>query len=147
MARKLYTGIIDIGAAIGLSHVLSSSSPLASEIGYSHPEASVAAEALVELPHHYKQQFMHYATVDCPTSGIIRQMYVDRPSLDKIKAERAVPSGIALLGLWFLAIKVLVLDVMLGCAIESCAPLTRRPAIAHPLTKTIVLERQTLQQE
>jgi Cytochrome P460 len=93
---KWITGIllfvISVGTAIAFSHFTVYDSPLASDIGYSQP-SSLAAASPVQFPSNYKQQFVHYATVDCPTSSIVRQMYIDRPSLNGIRSTQTVPSG------------------------------------------------------
>jgi Cytochrome P460 len=93
---KWITGILlfvtSIGLAIAFSHFIAYNSPLTSDVGYSQP-ASPAAASPVQFPSNYKQQFVHYATVDCPTSGIVRQMYIDRPSLESLKTSETVPSG------------------------------------------------------
>lgn len=83
---------ISIGVAIAFSHFTVYDSPLASNMGYSQP-SSPAAASPVQFPSNYKQQFVHYATVDCPNSSIVRQMYVDRPSLEGVRASETVPSG------------------------------------------------------
>ncbi len=47
----------------------------------------------VNFPVDYKQQFVHYATVDCPNSRIVRKMYINRESLGAIAASQTIPSG------------------------------------------------------
>ncbi|GAB4466710.1 MAG: hypothetical protein OHK0037_22660 [Elainellaceae cyanobacterium] len=93
---KWITGIVlfvlSIGVAIAFSHFTAYDSPLASELDYLQP-SSPAAESPVQFPSSYKQQFVHYATVDCPNSSIVRQMYIDRPSLDKVRVSQTVPRG------------------------------------------------------
>lgn len=88
----LFLFVVAVGMAIAIPHVTSSYPPLASEIGYSQT-SSFAAESLIQFPNHYKQQFVHYVTVDCPNSEIVRQMYIDRPSLESLKTSETVPSG------------------------------------------------------
>ncbi|MBW4662349.1 MAG: cytochrome P460 family protein [Drouetiella hepatica Uher 2000/2452] len=84
--------VVSIGIAIAFSHFTASYSPLAADVGFSQTPASAAASP-VQFPSNYRQQFRHYATVDCPNSGVVRQMYIDRPSLESLKASEAVPSG------------------------------------------------------
>ncbi|MEO1403328.1 MAG: cytochrome P460 family protein [Cyanobacteria bacterium J06635_1] len=96
---------ISVGVAIALTH-LTSSGPLPElSAGYtqsppvSGPEAIYSPnledsdDSLVQFPANYQQQFVHYATVDCPNSSIVRQMYVNRPALDTLKTSETVPSG------------------------------------------------------
>jgi Cytochrome P460 len=84
--------VVSIGVAIAFSHFTTYDSPMASGMGYSQP-SSPAAASPVQFPSSYKQQFMHYATVDCPNSSVVRQMYIDRPSLESLKTSETVPSG------------------------------------------------------
>ncbi|MBW4662131.1 MAG: cytochrome P460 family protein [Drouetiella hepatica Uher 2000/2452] len=83
--------VVSIGVAIAFSHFTTSYSPLAADGGYSRTLS--AAAAAVKFPSNYRQQFVHYATVDCPNSGVVRQMYIDRPSLERLKASEAVSNG------------------------------------------------------
>jgi hypothetical protein len=55
--------------------------------------AFTATKTSLEFPVNYKQQFMHYATVDCPNSRMIRKMYINQESLEAIAANQSVPSG------------------------------------------------------
>jgi hypothetical protein len=84
--------VVAFGIAIVFSHFTAYNSPLVSDMGYSQP-SSPAAASPVQFPKNYKQQFVHYVTVDCPNSNIVRQMYIDRPSLESLKASQVVPSG------------------------------------------------------
>ncbi|NJL22701.1 MAG: cytochrome P460 family protein, partial [Leptolyngbyaceae cyanobacterium SM1_3_5] len=91
------TGILlfvsSVGVAIAFSYFTAYDySPLASDLGYS-PIPPSAAGSAVAFPSSYQQEFVHYATVDCPASGIVRQMYIDRPSLDGVRSTQTVPSG------------------------------------------------------
>jgi len=93
---KWITGIvlfvISVEAAITFSYFTAYNSPLASNLGYS-PILPSATGSPVKFPDNYKQQFVHYATVDCLNSRIVRQMYIDRPSLERVRADQTVPSG------------------------------------------------------
>jgi Cytochrome P460 len=84
--------LISIGAAIGFSYFTAYDSPLAANLGYS-PIPTSATGSTVTFPDNYKQQFVHYATVHCPNSRIVRQMYIDRPSLESVRTTQTVPSG------------------------------------------------------
>jgi len=84
--------VVSICVAIAFSHFTVFYSPLALELGYSQMPSSAAASP-VQFPSSYKQQFVHYATVDCPNSSVVRQIYIDRPSLESLKTSETVPSG------------------------------------------------------
>lgn len=85
--------VISVGAAIAFSYFTAYDySPLTSDLGYS-PTPPSAAESPVEFPSNYRAQFVHYATVDCPNSSVVRQMFIDRPSLESVRATQTVPSG------------------------------------------------------
>ncbi|ACK68401.1 hypothetical protein PCC8801_4485 (plasmid) [Rippkaea orientalis PCC 8801] len=89
---RLLLFVASVVIAITISPFRFFYSPVVSELGYSYTVSS-AAESPVQFPNNYKQQFVHYVTVDCPTSGIVRQMYIDRPSLESLKANETFPSG------------------------------------------------------
>jgi disulfide bond formation protein DsbB len=80
--------IVSAGVAIALSHFMFASPP--PQPGLAHGSSPASP---VQLPTDYKQQFVHYATVDCPASGSVRQMYIDRPSLESLRTNDTVPSG------------------------------------------------------
>ena len=84
--------VVSIGVAISVSYFTVYDSPLASGMGYAQSSSPTAASP-VQFPSHYKQQFVHYATVDCPNSSIVRQMYIDRPSLEHLKTSETIPSS------------------------------------------------------
>lgn len=92
---KWITGIVlfimSIGVAITFSLFTIYDSPLASDMVYSQPSSPTAVSP-VQFPSNYKQQLVHYATVDCPNSSIVRQMYIDRPSLESLRTSEMVPS-------------------------------------------------------
>lgn len=94
--RKWLAGVflfvLAIATAISLSHVSGSYSSLVAEVGYSQNLSNPVASP-VRFPSNYREQFVHYATVDCPRSRMVRQMYVDRPSLALLKSSTTIPSG------------------------------------------------------
>lgn len=60
-------------------------------LGDSQAHKSPGSQApTVAFPADYRQQFFHYATVDCPNSQIVRKMYVNRESLAAIAARQVV---------------------------------------------------------
>lgn len=85
--------VISIGIATGCNHL---SITQQNGDGYAEIKPIVAVPqetSILAFPVDYRQQFMQYATVDCPNSGIVRKMYVDRPSLETIAATETVPVG------------------------------------------------------
>ncbi|MEM9905749.1 MAG: cytochrome P460 family protein, partial [Cyanobacteria bacterium P01_D01_bin.44] len=114
MARpKWISGLVlfsmSVGVAIALTHLRSSDALPNLAAGYPHssptadtaiaqdleytPSLETSEASSVQFPAGYQQQFVHYATVDCPNSSIVRQMYVNRPALDTLKTSETVPSG------------------------------------------------------
>jgi hypothetical protein len=62
---------------------------------------SATPQVPVAFPADYRQQFIHYATVDCPKSQIVRKMYINPDSLKTITASQAAsqtPSQIVPVG-------------------------------------------------
>ena len=81
---------------------LNSFTPSDSTIGYgpasvdasgSSGYVSSSSAGSVQFPADYGQQFVQYATVDCPNSNIVRKMYVNRPSLEVLNTSETVPNG------------------------------------------------------
>ncbi|EKV00429.1 hypothetical protein Lepto7375DRAFT_2543 [Leptolyngbya sp. PCC 7375] len=95
--------LISVGVAISITHLSSSGISSESSATYSiafdgaAPDVAYAPDsteaALVQFPPDYQQQFVQYATVDCPNSNIVRQMYVNRPSLEALEANETIPNG------------------------------------------------------
>ncbi|MFG6096242.1 cytochrome P460 family protein [Leptothoe sp. ISB3NOV94-8A] len=95
--------LMTVGVAISITHL--SPSGISSESSVNHslasdrvtPEVVYAPDstdaASVRFPADYQQQFVQYAIVDCPNSNIIRQMYVNRPSLEALETSETVSSG------------------------------------------------------
>ena len=107
--------LISIGVAIALAHLTFSGprSQAGAEYGQTPPNSAMSDSATaqgtdyapglensgtssVQFPSDYQQQFIHYATVDCPNSRIVRQMYVNRPAFNSLKTSETVPSGTVL---------------------------------------------------
>ncbi|MEM1253537.1 MAG: cytochrome P460 family protein [Cyanobacteria bacterium P01_H01_bin.21] len=92
--------LISAGVAIALNSLTPSDQPMGYGLGYDYSPASdmaVSAEVEpVQFPADYQQQFVQYATVDCPNNNIVRKMYVNRPSLEALDASETVPSGTVL---------------------------------------------------
>ena len=100
---------ISVGIAIWFTHLTSSGTLPGPSTGYTHglpaadtvpvldaaytPSLSDSGASSVQFPADYKQQFVQYATVDCPNSSIVRQMYVNRTALDILKTSKTAPSG------------------------------------------------------
>lgn len=66
----LFVGAILI--AITLSQLVSSHAYRFSSNDYGQESLALAVTSPVQLPENYKQQFMHYATVDCRNSRVVR---------------------------------------------------------------------------
>ena len=60
--------------------------------GYESPTVA-ASSTTVQFPENYPEQFVQYATVDCPNSNIVRQMYVNPSALDALTTSDTVPSS------------------------------------------------------
>ncbi|MEO1134858.1 MAG: cytochrome P460 family protein [Cyanobacteria bacterium J06639_1] len=84
--------LVGFGVAIALSYLDGTRSLHGAESGYSLDESSPTASS-VAFPTDYQQQFVHYATVDCPNSSIVRQMYVNPAALDALETRDVPPSG------------------------------------------------------
>ncbi|MBW4554770.1 MAG: cytochrome P460 family protein [Trichormus sp. ATA11-4-KO1] len=85
--------ISSIAVAIVLAHLISFFPYRLSGNGYTQGNFAVAITSPVQFPVNYQQKFMHYATVDCPNSRIVRQMYVNHDSLDVVATSEVVPSN------------------------------------------------------
>lgn len=60
-------------------------------------EQTAAEESFrVGFPAEYREEFMHYVTVNCSNSHIVRQMYVNLSTVEAMKTSDTVPSGTAL---------------------------------------------------
>lgn len=57
------------------------------------PGSTESSAELVQFPAAYQQQFVQYATVDCPNSNIVRKVYVNRSPLEALATSETVPSG------------------------------------------------------
>ena len=97
--RLLIFFVASVGIAIAWTKLFASQPDLAQHAEYqgNNPyQVSIPAginPVTVQLPVNYKQQFVQYATVDCPNSRIVRKMYINRESLGAIAASQKVPSG------------------------------------------------------
>ncbi|MBE7379808.1 MAG: cytochrome P460 family protein [Leptolyngbya sp. SIO1E4] len=63
---------------------------------YDEAPADAGTSTRVAFPADYRQQFVQYATVDCPNSRIVRKMYVNSAALDALQTSDIVPSGTVL---------------------------------------------------
>jgi Cytochrome P460 len=85
--------VLSIGIAMGYGRLSLSQSSSDNYSQISSVVRSTENGTAVAFPVNYQQQFMQYATVDCPNSRIVRKMYVDRKSLETIAATQTVPVG------------------------------------------------------
>lgn len=82
--------LVSVGLVIAFTHIASSS--LILETAYT-PSLEDLSNLSVQFPAKYQQNFIHYATVDCPGSNTIRQMYVNFASFDTLQTSENPPSG------------------------------------------------------
>ncbi len=52
----------------------------------------VASESL-EFPSNYQQDFVHYASIACPNSRIVRQIYANKIAVNAAKENKPLPDG------------------------------------------------------
>jgi hypothetical protein len=91
--RLLVLFIASVGMAIGCANLLTSHPNLAYRPEYHTSDRTSAHTSPIEFPVDYRQQFVQYVTVDCPNSGIVRKMYINRESLGAIADRETIPSG------------------------------------------------------
>jgi Cytochrome P460 len=90
--RLLVFFIASVGIAIGYANLLVSHPNLPYRSEYQTSDRASANTSPIEFPVNYRQQFVQYATVDCPNSGIVRKMYINRESLGAIAVSETIPS-------------------------------------------------------
>jgi Cytochrome P460 len=83
--------IVSVGIAIACVNLPALQSNYSSEPQTNFAQSSYFSP--VRFPVNYKQQFMQYATVDCPKSGIVRKLYINREGLQAIATSQTVSSG------------------------------------------------------
>jgi Cytochrome P460 len=91
--RLLLLCIASVGIAIAYANLHALQPNLADYSTYQVSASALTNESPVKFPANYKQLFMHYATVDCPKSSMVRKMYINRESLEAIAKSRTAPSG------------------------------------------------------
>lgn len=91
--RLLLLVAVSIGAAIVYANLFASQPNLAYHSAYQMDGSPLTNASPVEFPATYRQQFVQYATVDCPNSQIVRKMYVNQESLSAIATSQTAPSG------------------------------------------------------
>ncbi|MFM7423952.1 MAG: cytochrome P460 family protein [Elainella sp.] len=89
--------VASLGVAIGCTGLFPSRPGADSDSVYqaaeqSH-ENSSGSVSTIAFPADYRQQFVQYATVDCPNSRIVRKMYVNPNPLETLAASQTVPEG------------------------------------------------------
>ncbi len=82
--------LLFVAAVATVVALASLSPPLARSEPYGRP---VLGEAAVAFPADYRERYVRYATVACPNSGIVREMYVNPGALAALKTSDTVPSG------------------------------------------------------
>lgn len=91
--RLLVLCIASVGIAIACANLHAFQPNLVDHSKYQVSASALTNASPVKIPANYRQQFMQYATVDCPNSGIVRKMYINRESLRAIAVSQTVPSG------------------------------------------------------
>jgi hypothetical protein len=91
--RLLMLFMVAVGVAIAGANLLASQPSLNGHSAYQTSDITATKASPIEFPVNYRQQFMQYATVDCPNSHMVRKMYINRESLGAIAASQTVPSG------------------------------------------------------
>ena len=66
------------------------------DVVYEEVPGNTETSLRVEFPANYREQFVPYATVDCPNSRIVRQMYVNPKVLEALRTREIPPSGTVL---------------------------------------------------
>lgn len=90
---------ISIAGAISLTFITSprtQQQSLYAEEGYEERTVTTQTALQVAFPTNYREQFVQYATVDCPNSRIVHKMYVNPMVLDRLQTTETVPSGTVL---------------------------------------------------
>lgn len=60
------------------------------------PPAAAGESLRVEFPVDYRERFVHYVTVNCSDSHIVRQMYANPAAAEALRTSDTVPSGTVL---------------------------------------------------
>ncbi|MDJ0571157.1 MAG: cytochrome P460 family protein [Pleurocapsa sp. MO_192.B19] len=53
----------------------------------------IAASDSLEFPRNYQQDFVHYASIACPNSRIVRQIYANPMAVNAAKESKPLPDG------------------------------------------------------
>lgn len=53
----------------------------------------MAASKSLEFPSNYQQDFVHYASIACPNSRIVRQMYANPIAVNAARESKPLPNG------------------------------------------------------
>lgn len=87
--------VLSLIFSLGMAHVLRADNLPKFSLSY---EQSIASESNeIAFPHNYKNSFSHYATIECPNSAIVRQMYANSTAIAAAKKEQDLPNGSVIL--------------------------------------------------
>ncbi|MGF1481844.1 MAG: cytochrome P460 family protein [Cyanophyceae cyanobacterium] len=53
----------------------------------------IGSSQSVEFPYNYRKEFFHYASIACPNSQIVRQIYANPIALNAAKENHPLPNG------------------------------------------------------
>ncbi|MEL6385684.1 MAG: cytochrome P460 family protein [Cyanobacteria bacterium J06626_18] len=103
---RLILGCLSIGLAIAVTHFTRAEMPYVQtaspsyETPYGEADGETAetapASQQVSFPSDYAQNFVQYATVDCPNSRIVRKMFVNPEALSALQSSDMPSSGTVL---------------------------------------------------
>lgn len=86
--------VLSLSLSLGITHILRADNVPNISLGYeqSISSASESSES-IPFPDNYRNNFSHYATIECPNSAIVRQMYANSTAIEAAKSEQALPDG------------------------------------------------------
>ena len=86
--------VLSLSLSLGITHILRADNLPNISLGYeqSISSASESSES-ISFPDNYRNNFFHYATIECPNSAIVRQMYANSTAIEAAKSEQALPNG------------------------------------------------------
>ena len=79
--------------SLAVTHVLRAGDVPDINLGYEQSISSSESSQSIQFPDNYQKDFSHYATIECPNSGIVRQMYANSTAIAAAKAEQNLPEG------------------------------------------------------
>lgn len=98
MQRKHFSAIalfvLSLILSLGMAHILRADNLTSVNLGYEQSISSTAlAREQIKFPDNYKNTFLHYATIECPNSVIVRKMYANSTATAAAKNQQNLPEG------------------------------------------------------